>query len=732
MRPGGAAFRVAVVAATLLGPALQAPAREAGSAGMAAGVAEMTHGKVVKLLLGGANRVPGEHQQAAWTLHVYDPAEQRTLAVDAIAGNEQFEVVEKPAEKGRQVWELISRRSGDPLGRVEARIRTADAMVDFEAVVHVLDDRYIFERLVYPQYPLAALDDPDDDQLLVPIAHGQLIEQVHAEPAIPYGRGDDMLDAVYRGYYPSKWAALQMAYYFDASGGLLFMTPDAQRQIKEFVIDRDPQGRLRANFVHYLGEPAADGRIAIPYPARIHWVDGDWYDAAQIYRDWAGQQAWARVPLDQRPDVPDWFAGNPSWVRIPKDGAAWDVKTQWPLQWAEAVGTPMAIHWYGWNKDDGLSKENPLPAAPADGLAAAVEAYHEAGLYVMPYMNARLAELDAPGWERFDDVVMRDRAGRLSYIEQWGSNGNRFAVGDLSTPEWQSAIIDYTRHQLQLDMDAIYHDQQGVWSHLVLDPQDPASPGDPLAWQAGLEQLYTSLRRDLSDAQKKPAFVAEYLNEALIPSLHGALTVNASMLMRHRTVPLFEAVYHEHFAAIGWAYDRHELDTDPDRYLHRMMSPFVLGAQPGRIAPGREIVTLIEEHPTLVACYRQAVDLRRAYPQMLGYGKLLRQPQMQDLPLIGVPQINATSDDDPTPWPAIMGGLFSDRAAQPTGLAVFVNWTASPQTGRATLDISELGPRVALRDPEGNRLGAFDGPSITIPVQLQPHSVQAVLLEPAP
>jgi len=36
----------------------------------------------------------------------------------------------------------------------------------------------------------------------------------------------------------------------------------------------------------------------------VQAFSGDWYRAAEIYRDWSLEQFWARAPLHKRRDVP--------------------------------------------------------------------------------------------------------------------------------------------------------------------------------------------------------------------------------------------------------------------------------------------------------------------------------------------------------------------------------------------------------------------------------------------
>ena len=63
---------------------------------------------------------------------------------------------------------------------------------------------------------------------------------------------------------------------------------------------------------------------SVPYPTVLAVVDGSWWDAAQIYREWSlAHGVWARNgPLSSRIEqgmVPDWVASTSVWTRGNED-----------------------------------------------------------------------------------------------------------------------------------------------------------------------------------------------------------------------------------------------------------------------------------------------------------------------------------------------------------------------------------------------------------------------------
>jgi hypothetical protein len=63
---------------------------------------------------------------------------------------------------------------------------------------------------------------------------------------------------------------------------------------------------------------ASTDSFTIPYEVVLQAFHGGWWDAAQIYREWALNNAtWARKGnLTTRTDVPAWLLRTPLWIRL--------------------------------------------------------------------------------------------------------------------------------------------------------------------------------------------------------------------------------------------------------------------------------------------------------------------------------------------------------------------------------------------------------------------------------
>ena len=67
------------------------------------------------------------------------------------------------------------------------------------------------------------------------------------------------------------------------------------------------------------------GETKLPYNVVLGTFHGDWYAAAEIYRDWASKQPFCATKLAQRTDIPKWIADSPPAIAFPMRGQGdWD------------------------------------------------------------------------------------------------------------------------------------------------------------------------------------------------------------------------------------------------------------------------------------------------------------------------------------------------------------------------------------------------------------------------
>ncbi len=156
------------------------------------------------------------------------------------------------------------------------------------------------------RYPLIAAkpmlgSSGTDDMIVIPEATGYLLR----DPA-------SITETYYTEIeYPGNMS-MQMAAYYDSDppdAGLYLSMDDSEGYKKRFSFDRivdETENYINFSFNHITSE-AQGNQLAVPYHINIDTFSGDWYDAADRYKQWALSQPWTSTELKDRDDVPAWL-----------------------------------------------------------------------------------------------------------------------------------------------------------------------------------------------------------------------------------------------------------------------------------------------------------------------------------------------------------------------------------------------------------------------------------------
>lgn len=121
------------------------------------------------------------------------------------------------------------------------------------------------------------------------------------------------------GYYPGCAPMQFLAYYRETGEGLYFAALDPSHATKE--IDYRARGEAVELIIKaYPGAPGA-GNFQIPFEIALGTFEGDWQDAAKIYRTWALSSLPHLPPrLVENPEIPSWITESPVVVTYPVTG----------------------------------------------------------------------------------------------------------------------------------------------------------------------------------------------------------------------------------------------------------------------------------------------------------------------------------------------------------------------------------------------------------------------------
>ena len=123
--------------------------------------------------------------------------------------------------------------------------------------------------------------------------------------------------------YPGQWATMQLLAYYNDLGGLYIACDDATGMPK-FIDPLLEDDGVTMGLGHF---PATrgPGTTKLPYNVVLGTFHGDWYAAADIYRNWATRQSYCDTKLGDRKDIPKWVIDSPIGIAFPMRGQSdWD------------------------------------------------------------------------------------------------------------------------------------------------------------------------------------------------------------------------------------------------------------------------------------------------------------------------------------------------------------------------------------------------------------------------
>jgi translation initiation factor IF-1 len=378
--------------------------------------------------------------------------------------------------------------------------------------------------------------------------------------------------------YPSGFLNMQFIAYYSSnprSGLYLANYDETGTYLKRFTFGTSPNdNNVQLSNTHVI--PIAEGRsrFSLPYRVVLGVFSGDWYDVAQIYKEWASKQWWARGNLTVGKDTPLW---------LKKSGAVIDFFTRYWERYSTKWNGPYSnmpptaetfkrfynatpvLWWRGWEKNGfGMTPLDYFP--PTEGWVsfdAAVQGAHRNGGRVMvpvPYILTH--SFNASGWEEVVNYAPRDRWGNL-YTQVWYIHNNSgvvvkqvgFAVAP--TDFWLSKILNITLELTKHGIDVIQLD--GGPPPPFINYHGTLPKGGGSWWASEYLRIYRTVREEIRKVNPEVAIGSEWLVEGYIPYIDLAgdeviggldprgiapqIFYNSSL---NSYIPLWQAVYHEH------------------------------------------------------------------------------------------------------------------------------------------------------------------------------------------
>ena len=194
--------------------------------------------------------------------------------------------------------------------------------------------------------------------LFMPLYEGMIVSDPEAHPYIPI----DFPNPGCNGYYPGN-AQMQFLAYYTGRAGLYFAAHDRTDGTKAVDFEYLPEDEeIRLTLQTFCGG-GETGAYSAPFEIVLAGFNGDWMDAAEIYRSWAVTDHHLPQRLAEEISLPAWFDESPVTLFVPVRGNGDDKGEMAPNEyfpysnimkaarsWSDEFSCPvmtMLMHWEG-------------------------------------------------------------------------------------------------------------------------------------------------------------------------------------------------------------------------------------------------------------------------------------------------------------------------------------------------------------------------------------------------
>lgn len=530
-------------------------------------------------------------------------------------------------------------------------------------------------------------DEKTGDYLVMPQGPGILCKnpQLNLKPGVGLGGV----------YYPSEHFNMQfMAYYAkQVNKGLYLADYDSSGTFVKYFSAVNRQGRYLEVFNEHVPEFHSNTKVVLPYPVVVGVFEGDWWDAAQLYKNWAAKQWWAaQGTIAERDDIPLWLKRTGIMADVYtrfwcRNSTTWSGPFSNLPKIAEAMkqyydSAPL-LWWRGWEKHGfGMAPPEYLP--PTEGWNSfknAINETHVKGgrICVLPLTSCY--SFNATGWQDFIPHAPRDYEGKL-YISCWEIINNtglatRQAAFVVSPGEyWCNRVLQMVTELVSAGVDIVQLDANPLRPFIDWFGSE-GHVGGGTWWAEGLTTMLTKIRREVKQLNLESALSGEFYSEPYIPFLDAVnepsnIADNPLVFSSGESynstlntyIPLWHTVYHEYqimYSHIALIY-KENVPSEKLYYLRSLAMVLVWGEIPviAMDPPGTGRPDDLTLYDTKMMEYtRRIVQARTtyAYPYLVE-GKMLRQLELRGIPLVkipGVKQVPYSGAEIPAfIWPGVM------------------------------------------------------------------------------
>jgi hypothetical protein len=489
---------------------------------------------------------------------------------------------------------------------------------------------------IFPEFNINA---PGNDTFLYPLYSGRLTENPGS--GIDYFNDLDDIHDDNVGTYPRGWGTtMQFFSYYNADYGLYFGFHDPMASLKKFGI-KNENGGIKINCLNPVPNMTiTDNEWEFPGVFQLDLYNGNWYDAALVYKTWVSESA-TYFPQDTPERVARQHKIGEMGIWLTTSDFSTLSMAEMENYIQEAIDyfdVPVGVHIYAWNYSE-MDHFYPVYFPERDGLSDLITSIQDNNdAVVMPYINGRLWDTGVGGNDPGDaeaatyfnnngEASATKESDGTIYDELFESN--IFATMCPVETDWQNILIDASNQvtgQDRLNADAVYIDMVAASAPTqCMDISHNHELGGGSFWREGYNQLFENIHSTI----KTDAFITvEGGNDYLADEVDGFMVQG---WMTDNQVPAWQVIYAGKVQLFGTLTGGSHYGLQ--KFYGRLSQGFSFGVQTGRQFLWLAINPESDPDKLMAATYVKSLSrMRYKLKDFLSYGEMKRPIILQSLP----------------------------------------------------------------------------------------------------
>lgn len=384
----------------------------------------------------------------------------------------------------------------------------------------------------------------------------------------------------------------------------------------------------------------------IPYPIEVRSFSGDWYDAAQIYRNWAIKQVWCSkgtLVSRRNNDIPAWFLDMTSWLHVSVDnllqGQREDCEKYFSYFHDHRIGIWLT-HWGLDNKRYDFPNPDRFPLTEKDKKV--LEMLQRSGYPVSGYIQLTAWTRSMPSFKTSREVEKNLLCNFYGQILSWGGAGFR-SESMLAYPGelWQKVLTGFTNRMVHSGFSVAYLDSGNHGgAHLNFTPYCSKASGGGSDYVDNNRRLLCRIREEGRKINPDFCTTTESFWEGNLHCLDAVLCVNSPSAYlegdRVTAIPLAPVVYNDYALLFATHYGRGDLTGQAMGLISKTAQALLWGIMPGWELP--HAMYRFSDPERVRRTSKKRMEAFDAGRKFFVYGKMLRPPEvMGDIPELTIP-----------------------------------------------------------------------------------------------